>query len=156
MAKGFGLGSLIVGGAIGAALALLYAPRRGDETRAIVADKVDEIWGQGQEFYSQGYTKIQEGITAAQPVIDKVQEGIHAAQPVIAKKNDELREKIESARSVIADQVAKNAAAARDTINDKVPVASEKINQAVDVVKGQIDAAAKGAKGGKATKAKKD
>jgi len=128
MGKGFGIKSFILGGLIGAAIALLYAPRTGEETRAIVADKVDDLLGQGQTLYAQGRVKIKDGISAV--------------QPVISKKNDELREKIENARSAIAEQVVKNAAAARDVINDKVPVAGEKINQAVDVVRGQIDAAA--------------
>ena len=128
MKKRFALGSFILGGVVGAAIALLYAPRTGQETRAIVADKVDDLWGQGQTIYAQGRAKIQDGF--------------QTVQPIISKKNDELREKIESARAIIAEQVAKNAAAARDAINDKVPIAGDKINQAVDVVKGQIDAAA--------------
>ncbi|MDR2492026.1 MAG: YtxH domain-containing protein [Coriobacteriales bacterium] len=128
MGKKFTIGSFILGGLVGAAIGLLYAPRPGSETRAIVADKVDEIWGQGQTLYTQGRERIQDGFASV--------------QPVISRKNDELREKIESARVAIADQVAKNAAAARDVINDKVPVAGEKIGQAVDVVRGQIDAAA--------------
>lgn len=141
MGKGFGIKSFILGGLVGAAIALLYAPRTGEETRALVADKADELLGQGKTIYVQSRTKIQDGIAAA--------------QPVISKKNDELREKIESARSVIAEQVVKNAAAARDVINDKVPVAGEKINQAVDVVRGQIDTAAAKLKDAAATNAAK-
>jgi len=133
MGKKFAIGSFIVGGLVGAVVALLYAPRPGSETRALVADKVDEIWGQGQAYTQSAYAKIQEGFSVA--------------QPIISQKNDELREKIESARAIIAEQVAKNAAAARDAINDKVPIAGEKIHQAVDVVKGQIDAAASKLKG---------
>ena len=128
MGKGFRLGWFVFGGAVGAVIALLYAPRSGEETRAIVADKAADLLGQGQTIYVQGRTKIKEGIAAA--------------QPVISKKSDELREKIENARTVIAEQVVKNAAVARDVISEKIPVAGEKIHQAVDVVKGQIDAAA--------------
>jgi len=125
---GFGIGAFVAGGIIGAAIALLYAPRTGEETRAIVADKVDDLLGQGHTVYTQGRTVIKDGFASA--------------QPIISRKSDELREKIESARSVIAGQVAKNAAAARDVIQNKVPIAGEKISQTADVVKGQIDAAA--------------
>ncbi|MCL2757479.1 MAG: YtxH domain-containing protein [Coriobacteriia bacterium] len=121
MSKKWIIGSFLLGGAIGATVALLFAPRSGSETRALVADKVEEAWGQGQLYTKNAYAKI---------------------QPVISQKNDELREKIENARAAIAEQVAKNAAAACNAINEKVPVASEKITQAVDVVKGKIDAAA--------------
>jgi len=119
--------SFIAGGIVGAAVGLLLAPRTGEETRAIVADKVDEYWGKGQTFYSAGKTRVQESFAEF--------------QPNISAKGDELRAKIDNARTLIADQVAKNAAAARDAINDRVPVAAEKINQVADVVRGQIDSA---------------
>jgi len=51
--------ALLAGGVIGTVAALLYAPRPGKETRAIVADKVDDLLGQGAPVYSKGYTTIQ-------------------------------------------------------------------------------------------------
>jgi gas vesicle protein len=107
---------------------LLLAPRSGEETRALVAEKADEYWGRGQTWYDQGKSRVQEGVAGVQPAINRT--------------SDELREKIDNARVLIAEQVAKNAAAARDVINDKVPVAAERINQAADVVRGHIDTAA--------------
>jgi gas vesicle protein len=122
------LGYFLLGGAVGAGIALLFAPRTGEETRALVAERADEYWGRGQTWYSEGKTRIQDGVAAV--------------ATSTTKTGDELREKIESARTLIAEQVARNAAAARDLINDKVPVAAEKINQAADVVRGRIDSAA--------------
>lgn len=117
------LGSFIAGGLIGAGLALLFAPRSGEETRAMVADKAEECWGKGYDLYDQGKTRLAD------------------AQPAIAKKSDELREKIDGARNLIAEQVAKNAANARDAINDKMPGASEKLSKAAEAVRGRIDSA---------------
>jgi gas vesicle protein len=122
------LGSFLLGGVIGAGVALLFAPRTGEETRALVAEKADEYWGKGQTWYDQGKTRIQDSVAGVPPAVNKT--------------GDELREKIDNARALIAEQVAKNAAAARDVINDKVPVAAEKINQAADIVRGHIDTAA--------------
>jgi gas vesicle protein len=121
-------GSFLVGGVIGAGIALLFAPRSGEETRALVAEKADEYWGKGQSWYDQGKTRVQESVAGVQPAINRT--------------GDELREKIDNARALIAEQVAKNAATARDVINDKVPVAAERINQVADVVRGRIDSAA--------------
>ncbi|MDR0350836.1 MAG: YtxH domain-containing protein [Coriobacteriales bacterium] len=121
-------GSFLLGGAIGAGIALLFAPRTGEETRALVAEKADEYWGKGQSLYGQGKTRFQDSVAGV--------------QPAVSKTGDELREKIDNARVLIAEQVAKNAAAARDAINEKVPAAAEKINQAADLVRGHIDAAA--------------
>jgi gas vesicle protein len=120
-------GSFLLGGAIGAGIALLFAPRTGEETRALVAEKADEYWGKGQDLYGQGKTRIQDGVASVPSAVNRT--------------GDELREKIDNARVLIAEQVAKNAAAARDAINEKVPVAAERINSAADVVRGHIDAA---------------
>ena len=43
---GKGLKALIFGGAVGAALGVLYAPRAGKKTRQILAKKTDALWGQ--------------------------------------------------------------------------------------------------------------
>lgn len=43
---GKGLKGLIFGGAVGAAIGILYAPRAGKKTRAILAKKTDALWGQ--------------------------------------------------------------------------------------------------------------
>lgn len=134
--------SFVVGGVVGAGVALLFAPRSGTETRAMITDRAEDLWGEGSERVSQGYEQIK---TEAANV-----------QSQAAKANDELRVKIENARSVIAEQVAKNAQSARDAINAQVPVTGEKIDQAADVVKGQIDNAATKLKTAAADFASKD
>jgi gas vesicle protein len=120
--------SFLFGGAVGLVAGLLFAPRAGEETRALVADKVDEYWGKGQDFYTKGVTRVQTGVADI--------------KPQVTQKGDELRDKIENARNLIADQVAKNAATAREVINDKIPIAAEKVSAAVDVARTQIDNAA--------------
>lgn len=42
---GRGLKALIFGGAVGATLGVLYAPRAGKKTREMIAEKTDAIWG---------------------------------------------------------------------------------------------------------------
>lgn len=43
---GKGIRALILGGAVGAALGVLYAPRSGKKTRAMLAEKTDALWGE--------------------------------------------------------------------------------------------------------------
>lgn len=134
--------AFVFGGLIGAGIALLFAPRSGTETRALITDKAEELWGEGEDLYARGYERIKT-------------EAAHV-QTTAAKANDELREKIENARSAIAEQVAKNAQSARDAIDSQVPVAGEKIDQTADVIKGQIDNAASKLKAAAANVAEKD
>lgn len=123
-----GIGAFIVGGLVGAGIALLYAPRPGVETRAMVSDKVNDTWGEAQEFGAQASANVQQfyqdATVKGQEVIGtvsnksqeiygtasgRVQEVAGNVKPVFTEKNDELRDKIEAARARIASQVAKNA-----------------------------------------------
>lgn len=122
------LGAFVLGGLVGAAVALLYAPRPGNETRAIVSEKVNLAWGGAQELGAQAQVGAQQAYQAAvargQEVAQdvaarsqefygqaqaRVQEAAGVVKPVIADRNDQLREKIEAARQRIAAQVARNA-----------------------------------------------
>lgn len=55
----------LVGGAIGAAIALLFAPKSGAETRALIGDKAREgkdfLSNKSQEFKEQASTYIDKG-----------------------------------------------------------------------------------------------
>lgn len=166
------IGAFIAGGAIGAVVALLYAPRTGEESRALVADKANEAWGatqqygaeahvRGQQIYNdvttKGHAAYENASANAQHAYDNMsagaQDAFNAAQarvenvrgnvkPVFTEKNDELRDKIEAARQRIATQVAKNAEVAHDVMNEKIPVAADAAVEAVAQVHDAVDAAA--------------
>ena len=53
-------GAFIVGGLVGAGVALLCAPRKGVETRALVADKASAAFGQAQTLGGQAAERSQE------------------------------------------------------------------------------------------------
>ncbi|MDR2035754.1 MAG: YtxH domain-containing protein [Coriobacteriales bacterium] len=122
--------AFLFGGILGAGAALLFAPRSGKETRAYLTDKAEEMWGEGTDIYSQGYERIK--AEAAN------------VQRTAVQANDELRDKIENARTAIAEQIAKNAQSARDAINAKIPLMNDEDTLAAeaDVLKGQIPDAA--------------
>ncbi|MBQ9954978.1 MAG: YtxH domain-containing protein [Eggerthellaceae bacterium] len=147
------IGSFIVGSIAGAVVALMFAPRKGAETRQMVADRANVAWGEAQEWgtnasanvqhvYQQAAEKGQEIISEvaskSQAVYGeaaaRVQQAAESAKPVVVEKNDELREKIEAARQRIAAQVAKNAeessAAAAETIDAVAEVAQDAVVEA--------------------------
>jgi gas vesicle protein len=57
--KGFIFG-LLAGGAIGAILALLYAPKSGRELRADIKSKTDELMGSAEEVFESVKGKLPE------------------------------------------------------------------------------------------------
>ena len=143
------LGAFLAGGLAGAVIALLYAPRSGQETRAMVTDKMNNAWGEAQELGAQASANAQhmyqeataKGQDFAQNVAEKGQQFASAAQskgqelygaaasrvqeaaenikPAFSEKNDELREKIP-----VAAEAAQGFA---DTAKDKADQAAEKI-----------------------------
>lgn len=147
-------GAFLAGSLAGAAIALLYAPRSGQETRAMVTEKMSSAWGEAQELGAQASANAQQayqeaaakGQNIVQNVAEKgqewygtatscVQEATESMKPAFSEKNDELREKIEAARQRIASQVAKNAEAARDKAGEKIPVAAEEVQGFADTAK---------------------
>ena len=122
------LGIFLAGGAVGAVAALLCAPRTGQEARTMVAEKVNEAWGQAQnisadagvnaqQVYQSAAVRGQEVVSSVQAkgqevagqAAARVQEVASNLKPSFTQDNDELRDKIEAARQRIASQVAKNA-----------------------------------------------
>ena len=152
------LGAFLAGGLVGAAAALLLAPRTGQEARALVADKVNVAWGGAQEFGSQASANVQQAYQTAtergQEVVNaaaargqhiaqgaqekgrqaagRVQEAVSGVRPSFSQDTDELRDKIEAARQRIAAQVAQNAAAATETIDAKAEGAADAVEDAVE------------------------
>lgn len=152
------LGAFLAGSLAGAAIALLYAPRSGQETRAMVTEKVSSAWGEAQELGAQASANAQqvyqEAAAKGQDIVQNVagkgqewygtatscvQEATESMKPAFSEKNDELREKIEAARQRIASQVAKNAEAARDKVGEKIPVAAEAAQGFVGAAKEKAD-----------------
>lgn len=128
------LGAFILGGLIGAALGLLFAPRSGKETREMIASKADEYWGQGVEMYNTGKEKAAE----------YYEKGMETA----GDAGDAMRDKIDSARSRLQEQVAKASDTARGAVSDYAPVAKEQVGKAAEGAKKGVDVAADAARQG--------
>ena len=113
------IGSFLTGAAIGVAAALLFAPKTGEEARALVTEKVNAVAGEAKDFGAGIPSSAQDVFKAAQEKGTEFvksaaglgQEFVSGAAP--SQPDDELREKIEAARKRIAAQVAENAEASK-------------------------------------------
>ena len=153
------LGVFLAGGLVGAVAALLCAPRTGSETRNMVAEKANAVWGEAQELGAQTASTAQqvveevagpEAATRTQSFAqDAVAKGQNVVSAVASKgqeiygaaasrvkpapdSTDDLREKIEAARARIAAQVAKNAEESAAAASEEIPV---------EVAQGEVPAA---------------
>lgn len=85
-----GVGSFILGGLIGAGIALLFAPRTGKETREFLSDKVLEYWENADEVYETGRERAVElyatGRDVAVEATDQVKSKIDAARARLLKE----------------------------------------------------------------------
>ena len=96
------LAAFLLGGIVGAALGILFAPRPGRETREIIATRAGEYWDQGVEMYE---TRRRQGLRA-----------LRQGKAKVAQTSDQVREQIDTARARLAEQVEKNAPAAKEAV----------------------------------------
>ena len=73
--RGPGPGSILfaflLGGAIGALIGILFAPKSGKETREVIVDKSQEYYDQGKEMYESGKQSATDGYEKARSKISK-------------------------------------------------------------------------------------
>ncbi len=88
------LAYFLVGGGIGAVVALLFAPRTGRETRELIAQRASE----GRERVT----------TAGRNVSDKVTDYIEKGKDVVSTQREQISAAIEAGKQAYRDEKAKS------------------------------------------------
>lgn len=74
-----GLKTLLFGGAIGAVIGVLYAPRSGKKTRAKLAEKTDSLWGEQAQkegtFLGEVAKTTKTAVSAGQDIFQEAAQG---------------------------------------------------------------------------------
>lgn len=121
------LGTFLIGGVVGAAIALLYAPRTGQETRAIVTEKMNEAWGGAQEFGSQASTTAhqayQEAANRGQVIFQDVAAKSQEVAQTVAARGQEVAQTVATKGQELYGQAQSRVQEAAGTIK---PVFTEK------------------------------
>jgi len=92
--------SFLLGGLTGAALAILFAPRSGRETRELLGEKLKESTERGREFRDQVTAKGRE-------MVDEASEYINKGKETAERRRDRLAAAIEAGRQAYRDEKEK-------------------------------------------------
>jgi len=97
---GSGIGTFIVGAAVGAGLALLFAPRSGEETRADIRRRARKARDAAQRVA----TGVTESVTDTfHDARRRVEEQIDSAREAIETKKEQMRRAVDAGRAAAAD-----------------------------------------------------
>ena len=92
--------SFLLGGLTGAALAILYAPRSGRETRELLGEKIREGAERGRDLKDRAVAKGREVMDDAAGYVDRQRE-------TIEKRKERLSAAIEAGRQAYRDEKEK-------------------------------------------------
>lgn len=92
--------SFILGGLAGAALAVLFAPRSGEETRELLEEKLRESAERGRRLKERAVSKGREVLEEASDYLDKQRE-------TIEKRRDRLAAAVEAGRQAYREEKEK-------------------------------------------------
>ena len=98
------LGLVAVGAMIGAGLALLFAPKTGEETRELLREKSGDIRRRAQERGSELARRAQETVGDAQV---KANEVFGRSKEVFEEKSAQLRAAFEAGRGAMHEEIAR-------------------------------------------------
>ena len=94
-----GIGTLVIGLAIGAGLALLFAPRTGEETRRDLQRRARKMGDQAQDFVSEVTESVSNTIHAAK---DKVDASIDSTRTAVDLKRRQVSNAVDAGRAAAA------------------------------------------------------
>jgi gas vesicle protein len=91
-----GVGAFVAGIAIGAGLALLFAPRTGEETRRDLQRRAKKVGTQAQDFVSEVTESVSQKIQSAR---DSVEERIDSTRQAVDLKRRQVSNAVDAGRA---------------------------------------------------------
>jgi gas vesicle protein len=106
--------SFLLGGVTGAALALLYAPRSGRETREMLGEKLREGAERGRELKDQALEKgrvlKEQAVGKGRALLDDASEYVERKREAVEERKDRFTAAVEAGRQAYREEKAKTKA----------------------------------------------
>jgi gas vesicle protein len=101
--SGGGVGAFLFGALLGAGVALLYAPRSGEETQADLKDRAARLRDSAEERLREAQAQIEERLEQAREElmerVDAVKEAVESGKVTAQEARADLEEKIERSKA---------------------------------------------------------
>lgn len=114
-----GIGSFILGLAVGAGIALLFAPRSGEETRRDLQQRAKRVGDQAQDFVSEMTDSVSQTINAAKEKvesrIDSTRQAVELKKRQVSNAVDAGRAAAQQARVELEQRIAETKAAYKES-----------------------------------------
>lgn len=98
-----GMGSFVLGALVGAGLALLFAPRSGEETQALIRERALEARGTAEEkvraAQRQLESRLEEARAGVQNRVERVREAVDAGRDAAREARTDLEHKLEKSKA---------------------------------------------------------
>ena len=134
--------AFVVGGLVGAGVALLCAPRKGVETRALVAEKASTVFGQaktvGDQAVERGQALYEDAVVQGQKAYDYAVAGTQAAYTDVTQKGRQVYETAAHHVQGAAQKAQKTADAVKPAFSDKNDELRAKIDAARERIAAQV------------------
>lgn len=129
-AKGLLIGS-IIGGAVGAVIALLFAPKSGKEFRQDIASKTSEFYKKASDYLTELDTRVDE------KVWETVNEGKIKAQGIIESAKTQAQKILDNAERIV-EQAKEKARQVQESVESKIQQVKEATKAGAEAFKQEI------------------
>lgn len=139
------LGAFILGGLVGGAIALLYAPRTGKESRELVCEKVNAVWGEAKDWTSSApagvHDAFQTAVSRGDSLLHDMSEKGQKFAETARERGQQFAENARERGAQFAETAREKGQQAYSAVTSRVTGAPASFDDANDELRKKIEAA---------------
>lgn len=139
------LGAFILGGLVGGAIALLYAPRTGKESRELVCEKVNAVWGEAKDWTSLApagvHDAFQTAVSRGDSLLHDMSEKGQKFAETARERGQQFAENARERGAQFAETAREKGQQAYSAVTSRVTGAPASFDDANDELREKIEAA---------------